>query len=153
MSSKISVTQIVSDHFGTLRDERTHKISFVDVGLFLCVPAIIAAGFVYFSWQINDGAANLIITSMSIFAGLMINVLVLIYTVANNSKASGLSEEETDLERRFLREIFANISFSITISVLIVIVVAGVTFTSGGAKPLFAPQRSSLSQILCSRSL
>lgn len=127
MSSKINITQIVTDHLATLRNERTGKISAVDLAMFIGAPFVLAVAYYVLGWSLSKDATNLIITGMSIFAGLMINVLVLIYTVALNTKVEDVTAEEAFLEKRFLRQIFANISFSISVSVLIVIVL-GLSF-------------------------
>jgi hypothetical protein len=130
MSSKINISQIVMDHVATLKNERTGKFSSLDLGIFLVLPIGLAAAYYGCGWKFSESATGLVITGMSIFAGLMINVLVLIYTVALNTRTADETAEEAIIERRFLREIFANISFSITTSVFIVIIV-GFTFFAG----------------------
>jgi hypothetical protein len=130
MSSKIDITQIAMDHLATLRNERTGRISIVDLAIFIGVPFLFAAAYYVCGWSLSKDATNLIITGMSIFAGLMINVLVLIYTVALNTKTEDETVEEAIVEKRFLCQIFANISFSISTSVLIVIIL-GLSFFLG----------------------
>jgi hypothetical protein len=130
MSSKINISQIAMDHLATLRNERTGRISALDLAIFVLMPFLLALAYYFLGWSLSKDATNLIITGMSIFAGLMINVLVLIYTVALNTKTESETAEEAVLERRFLRQIFANISFSISTSVLIVIIL-GLSFFVG----------------------
>lgn len=127
MSSKINISQIAMDHIDTLRNESTGKISALDLFIFIGLPFLLAVAYYVFGWLLSKDATNLIITGMSIFAGLMINVLVLIYTVALNTKTEDETEQEALVEKRFLRQIFANISFSISTSVLIVIIL-GLSF-------------------------
>lgn len=127
MISKINISEIFVDHFATLKNESTGKISASDIAVFLISPLLLAGASYYLVWSFSETATNLVITGMSIFAGLMINVLVLIYTVALNTQSKNSTEAESAIERRFLRQIFANISFSICISVFIV-VLAGVAF-------------------------
>lgn len=124
MSSKINISQIVFDHLATLRNESTGKISATDILMFLLVPLLLAVISYWWGWSLSKDATNLVVTAMSIFAGLMINVLVLIYTVALNTKPDEETVEEAELEKRFLCQIFANISFSICTSVLIVVVLS-----------------------------
>lgn len=124
MSSKINISQIVVDHLATLRNESTGKISAMDLLIFLLVPLVLAVISYLMGWSLSKDATNLVVTAMSIFAGLMINVLVLIYTVALNTKPDEETVEEAILEKRFLRQIFANISFSICTSVLIVVILS-----------------------------
>lgn len=136
MSSKINISQIVIDHLSTLRNENTGKISAVDIMIFLLVPLILAVISYLVGWSLSKDATNLVVTAMSIFAGLMINVLVLIYTVALNTKPTDETVEEAILEKRFLRQIFANISFSICTSVLIVVVLSCSYFLEAKAQLL-----------------
>jgi hypothetical protein len=134
MSSKINISQIAIDHLFTLRNESTGKISLSDLLVFFALPALAGSICFYFRWTFTDNAINLVITGMSIFAGLMINVLVLIYTVALNTHPVNVTVEEASLEKRFLREIFANISFSIGTSVTIVVVLAVAFFSASVAQ-------------------
>lgn len=130
MSSKINIAQIVTDHLATLRNEGTGKVSLFDIAIFIALPITFAVAYYASGWKFSENATNLVITGMSIFAGLMINVLVLIYTVALNTKTEDETAEEAIIEKRFLRQIFANISFSITTSVFIVVFV-GISFFTG----------------------
>ena len=130
MTSKINISQIFMDHMDTLRNEGTDEISKIDLSIFIGVPLLFALAYYVLGWSLSKDATNLIITGMSIFAGLMINVLVLIYTVALNTKTETETAEEAYVEKRFLRQIFANISFSISTSVLIVVIL-GASFFLG----------------------
>lgn len=138
MSSKINISQIAMDHIDTLRNEGTGKISPLDLFIFIGLPFLLAMAYYGFGWSLSKDATNLIITGMSIFAGLMINVLVLIYTVALNTKTEDETEEEAFVEKRFLRQIFANISFSISTSVLIVIVLGLSFFLSSKSQSIIS---------------
>jgi hypothetical protein len=138
MTSKINITQIVRDHVATLKNEGTGKFSFFDIVIFVVLPFALALIYYAFGWTFSENATSLVVTGMSIFAGLMINVLVLIYTVALNTKTSDETAEEAFVERRFLREIFANISFSIATCVFIVIIVSSTFFTREKAQGILS---------------
>jgi hypothetical protein len=138
MSTKINITQILLDHLATLKNESTGQLSVLDIGIFFGLPTVLAILYYVFGGIFSESATSLIVTGMSIFAGLMINVLVLIYTVALNTRTADETLEEAFVERRFLREIFANISFSITTSVLIVVVVSFSFFAPAKAQGLLS---------------
>jgi hypothetical protein len=89
MTSKINITQIVRDHVATLKNEGTGKFSFFDIVIFVVLPFALALIYYAFGWTFSENATSRVVTGMSIFAGLMINVLVLIYTVALNTKYFG----------------------------------------------------------------
>ena len=48
MLDKVNVTRIVGDHIGTLRDNRTGRLSIPDLILFFFVPGVIAGVILYF---------------------------------------------------------------------------------------------------------
>lgn len=116
-TSKINPVKILQDHFVTFRDFDTNKTSVKDIVIFIMVPLISAFGFCYFFADISSNLANNLFTIFSIFVGLLLNLLLLIYDLA---KKFDLTEKNGELKRRFLREIFANISYSIFLSILII---------------------------------
>lgn len=61
-----------------------------------------------------------ILSAFSIFAGLLLNLLVLICGLAGNQRFGG-SDAAAETRRRFLKEIHENLSFSILISISIVV--------------------------------
>ncbi|MBF0383473.1 MAG: hypothetical protein HQL69_20835 [Magnetococcales bacterium] len=129
MSSKIDVRRILSDHIQTLRNEKTNKRSLWDLTLFFLIPACLGAFSIHKGFSFSDDAVGVLITALSIFAGLLINVLVLIYSIFQNITEDGSGQNEQGLstrgeEKRFLREIFANISFAILVAVSTVILVS-----------------------------
>jgi len=140
MSSKINVTDILSDHYATLRNESTAKISILDLFVFLGAP--FSLGIILFikRFEISDAAVTTIITAMSIFAGLLINVLVLIYTVSQgvDQLTATRGKEDVEAEKRFLREIFANISYAVLISIVSVIALVMVDWADAFAKRLLS---------------
>lgn len=124
MIDKINVSQIIVDHVRTLRSDATGKVHWSDYLLFLLIPSLVSVLPIYFQTELKESAVTLLMAAFSIFAGLLINVLVLIYTVAIRLEDSINSSDEDRyrLERDFIKQIFANVSFSILISVLIVLI-------------------------------
>ena len=79
----------------------------------------------------NDGVVNLTITVFSILAGFLINLLVLLYSIAQKNAAEHGSRSELrghdspDAQQAFsetVQQSLANIAFAILLSVLIVVV-------------------------------
>jgi len=115
MFSKINVSSIVVDHFLTLKNYKTGKIHMPDLFLFFAIPLFLSIALVYFKVQIGKDFANIILTCFSIFAGLLFNLLLLVFDIADKPSAS-----QQDI-RDVLRELYINISFCILISICTII--------------------------------
>jgi hypothetical protein len=105
-------------HVDSLRDFRTGKRSWTDFAFFFGIPAlaVLAAG--YYHWGLYVDSLNALIAAFAIFAGLLLNLLILIYTFSTGSEyPTALAKVKT----RFVRELHDNIAFSVLISSLIVI--------------------------------
>ena len=134
---------IVAAQIDTLRSFQTKRLSPVAVILFFGVPLLTAAGLLFRDVTITESAANVLITSMSIFAGLLFNLLLLVYDVVSRGPRPVLpiSDEEREhaaVRQRFLFEIFSNISFAIFASVVVVLLLLGGVVLSGTGNPWFS---------------
>lgn len=119
MLTKINIKKIVIDHFKTLRDANTNRIRISDYLLFLGVPLIVSVIIVFsFNILLSDNLINILITSLSIFVGLLLNLLVIIFDVVTKLKEK---EKHDTLKKNFLKEIYSNISFSILLSLVAII--------------------------------
>ncbi len=112
--SKINITNIVIAHFKTQFTVKS------DYFLFLIMPMLLSSLTVYYGINI-EGQINTIISSLSIFIGLFINVLVLLFDMLRRSKSRPLKTEG-------LKELLSNISFSILISGLTIGLFLGTKF-------------------------
>lgn len=115
MISKVNITSIIIGHYNTLVCYRTKKPMYGDYFLFLGVPLILSIISFYFNLKINVNSAAVITTAVTILAGLLFNLLVLLYSVACNRKKPYTNREDTS---NFFLEINSNISYSIFISLL-----------------------------------
>ena len=114
MFSKINPKSIITDHLQTLINHRTGKPMKTDYIVFFGIPLIIALIFVcLFKISLDQKAGNILITSLSIFAALLFNLLLLVYDIVRK-------EEKNPLIIKALKQVFANISFSIFISIVTV---------------------------------
>ncbi|MBS0345315.1 MAG: hypothetical protein JSR69_02555 [Proteobacteria bacterium] len=117
MTKKLSFGRIILSHLRTMRDHSTGRASIPDFFVFFVVP-LIFGGFFSVYYQLNKDILNSIITSASIFAGLLLNLLVLIYSLVAKFKLDG---KVWGAKKTLLEETFSNISFCILVSVLLVV--------------------------------
>jgi hypothetical protein len=127
MFTKISVAGIVKDHIHTLKSNQTNKIYYPDIFLFFFFPAILSSLMIYSGVLLNDSLVNALITSFSIFSALLFNLLLLVYDIAgkdpDKAKVTDPLEIKKNVQRReLLREIYVNVSFSILISTISVVI-------------------------------
>src|SRR5258706_7278329 len=129
---KIDIREIITDHFKTLLDENTGKGSVSDVLLFVLMPLIGSLLLVYFNFLLGENMINIIIASLSIFVGLLLNLLMLMIGMLDKCKETiksikaakqgdpFFSYDLTLVEKRekLLKYTYQNISFAILISLL-----------------------------------
>lgn len=117
--TKINVLRIVNAHFRTLRDAATGAVSGADLLLFVGAPFVMAALATYFGWALYVEALNALLAAFAIFAGLLLNLLLLIFTFSSDTTHPlGLAKVRAAL----LRELHDNIAFSVLLSIAIVVV-------------------------------
>ena len=141
MFTRLNVRVILAVHLKTLRSHRTGKIRASEFFLFFVLPMFIALVAVYpLQVLLTENLVNLLITVFSIFAGLLFNLLILVFEIADkeSDKAKSLilnrssyeaknsqdlldTTQETLKDSRLVREIlyetYINISFCILISI------------------------------------
>ncbi len=115
MSQKINVIHIITEHHSTLCSYATGRVSLLDLAVFYGVPFLLGVASWWFNLELDSDRANATIATAAIFAGLLINVLVLIYTVAQKG-AEGA-------EKKLVKEFFANVSYAILLSVVTVVLI------------------------------
>ena len=69
---------------------------------------------VYFYEILRPNLITILATSLSIFAALLFNLLLLVYDVRGRSR--GPNGNTNEIRRRFLRELFSNVSFAILVA-------------------------------------
>ena len=121
MLDKVNVIGIVLDHVGTWRDYSTGRYRLTDFLLFLGVPIAIAGVLVYFYGNLRPNLITIVATSLSIFAALLFNLLLLVYDAMGKSRDP--NENSDKLRRRFLRDVFSNISFAILVAIGAIVLV------------------------------
>lgn len=119
MTEKINVYRIVQDHFRTLRDYGTGAYSKGDIFIFFVVPALVAAAAVAFGLNVPRAIGTLLVTALSIFGALLFNLLLLLYDIVRRAESG---PQKAELRLHFLRQLYSNISFSILLAVLTLVV-------------------------------
>ena len=120
MFEKINISRIVRDHVSTLRDYHTKRYRPSDFFLFFGFPAVVAAIVLYFCGVLGSSLITIVATSLSIFAALLFNLLLLTYDAIRKTNDTGSSDT---LRRDFLRELFSNISFAIFVAIIAIVLV------------------------------
>jgi len=119
MFSKINILGIIRDHVSTLKDYETKKYNIEDFFIFFFVPLLISSFTLWLCGIMNNTAVIAITTSLSIFAALLFNLLLLAYdAIRKEENLQNPSKEKI----RFLKQVFTNISFCILISVFSIVV-------------------------------
>jgi len=127
MLKRINILSIVKDHFGTLTrlDSKSKRIYWKDLVLFIGFPTILGVWLAYKGFTIKPFIGNLIV-AVAIFGGFLFNLLAIIYSQIDKIRDDANSEKNK-LKKVFVKEIHINISYSIVLSLLIIIVLIGCT--------------------------
>jgi len=131
MLDKINIKKIIKNHFATFQDERTGGKDVIDYIIFIYSPLLISILSALFFHNIGK-FSNVLITSLSIFTGLLFNLLLLTYDLIkrNENEKNNLAEKELKTKQdddlkikgRLLNQIFNNISYSILIAIFALLI-------------------------------
>jgi len=113
MSSKADIRSIIKDHINTLYDLRTNKKSPWDIIFFYILPAIFSFLFYIIKLDLSDDLIKALITSMSIFSALLLNLLLIIVDKKSMSKKS----KNNRFYLSTIEELYVNICYAICISI------------------------------------
>ncbi len=112
---KVHIWTIVSNHLKTLKNSNSGKSEFDDYLTFLVLPIFGASLLMYFNIKLSAGATNIIITTLSILVGLLFNVIVIIFDIIKRDSTKRLKNE-------LLNQLLTNISYSIILSIFIIVI-------------------------------
>lgn len=128
MFDKVNILGIVQDHFKTLLDYNSKKINWYDVFGFIVLPIIGAILLIWLGVNLEQ-VSTILITSLSIFAALLFNLLLLVFDLISKQKPKPDNSKKRDLDivaYEVSKELFTNISYSILVSIVtIIILIAG----------------------------
>jgi len=117
MISKLNIMTIVKDHISTLEAKNGDK--WKDIVVFYAFPLILGLLFLYFKIKLSDSSVETLITAGTLFAGLLLSLLVLVFDQRN--KLSGKQDDASVKIRTALYELFSNISYAVLISITLII--------------------------------
>jgi hypothetical protein len=120
MDSKLGIRAVIKDHFATLVVGDTSKRSMPDLVLFYLVPIIVGVVLVKFNFIFGRSLGNALIIALSIFAGLLFNVLLLILNIASKMRSAS---EKLSANSLRLKEICSNVSYAVLISLLTIVAI------------------------------
>ena len=121
MLSKLNPLGIVKAHYCSLRDYQTDKLSISELVLHFGLPLSLAVLHFCLVPEISEGVVGIIVSAASIVAGLMLNLLVLIYTLVYNAKANPSPPANIDDFKKVSSESLSTIAFSILLCLLLVV--------------------------------
>lgn len=121
MLSKLNPLGIVFAHYSSLKDYQTDAISWLEIGIHLGFPAFLAAAHFILVPEITEGVVSIIVSAASIVAGLMLNLLVLIYTLVYNAKTNPNPVANIDDFKKISSESLSTIAYSILLCLLLVV--------------------------------
>lgn len=130
--SKINVNEIFISHLKTLKNYRQTSYSVADIFIFFVFPIFTSAVVVFLNFRLTKDFAGILINFFAILAGLLFNLLVLVYEVISKAVKQGNSYQENVLSLDRLEEISANISFEIVLSIFsLILLTISVAFLEG----------------------
>jgi hypothetical protein len=112
----VGVGVIIKKHFETLKEDANWLWQ---IGLFLVVPILVTVILLLLNKGLTNNSANALITAFSIFTGLLLNVILIIFAIVDRSIKP---ESEGSKKARLLHHLYANSIYALLISVLILIV-------------------------------
>ena len=114
MFEKMSVRPIVRDHLATLHSYGSDGVSYSDIFVYFVIPSAIAGLLTYLRPVLADSLVGVLATSLSIFAALLFNLILLIYDL---TERRGDGADDWTLRQKLLLEIYSNVSFCILTAV------------------------------------
>ncbi|WP_143044658.1 hypothetical protein [Delftia lacustris] len=115
---KINPAEIISCHFKTFLNARTKKMEWVAVALQVIVALCLAIVHVLY-FKVSENVVGIVVSVASIIAGLLLNLMVLVYTLITGRLR--ISKSNASIVEKLGGEIIANIAFCILCSIVLVI--------------------------------
>jgi magnesium-transporting ATPase (P-type) len=109
MSYKIDITGIIGAHIRSLVRFGSKRPGFSDWLSFVIVPGVVAAILMYYDVRLNADLVNTVIGAFSIFVGLLLNVIVILFDIIR-------STHKRRIKIGLLEDSLANISFAIVLA-------------------------------------
>jgi hypothetical protein len=115
--SKIDLRAIVVGHLNTLVDHGTKKRSAGDLVLFFGFPTATCVLLWWLNIQLTDNAINVLTNAFSIITGLLLNLLVLLHSLAGPDTRNPVKRAARELARQN----YTNIAYAVLVSLVTLI--------------------------------
>lgn len=125
--SKINLSEIFLSHLDTLKNYRQSTYSRADIIIFFIFPLLLSSVIVFANFRLSKELIGVLINVFAIFAGLLFNLLVLIYEVISKAVKQENTAQENSLSLDKLEEISSNVSFEIVLSIFNVLLLTVAT--------------------------
>lgn len=113
----INIDDIIRKHFETLREDAN---LFYRLLYFVFIPLFVAGLFIYLNKCLNENSANSLITAFSIFTGLLLNIILIIFAIVNNANMS--NSKFSSLKLKLLGHLYANSIYALLLSTILLII-------------------------------
>ena len=113
--SKADVSPIVKGHLDTLVDARTGRASVLERLFFFASPLCLSIGLLYFHFGFRLDAVNGFLNAFAIFTGLLLNLLVLVFSLSASGDKSAPS-----FRKIIIKQVFTNVCYCILLSIGVV---------------------------------
>ena len=108
---KINVKTIIKDHIRTLVNSKSQQADTSDWFTFFLLPSVFSFLWIWFDILLTTEYVDIIVSALSIFVGLLFNVVVILFDTIRTQKIR--------LSKLWVvRETISNISFSILLSII-----------------------------------
>ena len=114
-AEKADVLPILRAHLETMSSFRDDKLSIPDLCFFFGLPALIGIALPCLHFGFRLDAVTGFLNAFAILTGLMLNLLVLVFTISTSAG----ERPDVQLRKRVLRQVFANVCFCILIAILL----------------------------------
>lgn len=117
MSDKIDIRDIVLDHYRTLVNANTGAASPWDYTFFLALPIALAWLFCHLGLELTREAVTALINAFAIFAGLLLNLLMLM----RGPSRAPVGDGKGALRTKVLEQLYANLAYEILLTLLVLV--------------------------------
>ena len=117
MINKIDITPVAVGHLSTLSDFSGTRRRWSDYITFFGVPIAVGIVLDAIGFGFRTDAVNGFLYAFAIFSGLLLNVLVLVFTLASANPPLNV---DVRMRKEILRQVFVNICFAVLVSMGVV---------------------------------
>jgi hypothetical protein len=126
---KINVLHIIRGHIQSLGDRTRPNVFLIDIMTFYILPFFIALIFSYIKIEIHRDVYNVMISAFAIFAALLLNVQVALFSIYHRTPSKNSEDPQDDRleiakadKNKLFGELNTNISYLVVVACICVVV-------------------------------